>query len=476
MLHTLKKDVDFKRYGVCYALATTLMQWNTVKKTAIEHIEIPYQENSCEIFDAFHDLPGAVFLDSSSPYSRAGRYDIITAMPDQRAPKPQHFTDITQWLEAARQYISQHWNEVTLSDSQMPFCGGFLGYFEYEAGNALVKLAPCKQKDNSRVGAYHWALIQDHHQQKSCIIFLSTLDPETKKKVLHRLNDPKNPKKQSFNLLQPFKSNMSEAQYCTKFEQAQRYINAGDCYQVNLAQRFTSQYQGEPWIAYRALREVAKAPYSAYMNIDNGALLCLSPEQFMHCRDRNVHTSPIKGTRPRDANPAKDQALADALYHSPKDRAENLMIVDLLRNDLGRVCRPGSIAVDALFKVQSFATVHHLVSTISGELSDGVDTLDLLGNSFPGGSITGAPKRRAMEIIAELEPHPRQIFCGSLFYLSAHGVMDSNILIRSLLCRDGDIHAWAGGGLVADSTAAEEFRECSHKISPLLKRLENETL
>ncbi|PIE39717.1 MAG: aminodeoxychorismate synthase component I, partial [Gammaproteobacteria bacterium] len=159
--------------------------------------------------------------------------------------------------------------------------------------------------------------------------------------------------------------------------------------------------------------------------------------------------------------------------HSPKDRAENLMIVDLLRNDLGRVCLPGSIGVETLFDVQSFATVHHLVSTISGELSPALNGFDLLANSFPGGSITGAPKRRAMQIIAELEPHPRQIFCGSLFFLSAHGVMDSNILIRSLLAENGEISAWAGGGLVADSVQSEEYSECFHKIIPLLEQLES---
>ena len=206
------------------------------------------------------------------------------------------------------------------------------------------------------------------------------------------------------------------------------YIHAGDCYQVNLAQRFSADYRGDPWHAYRALRTVAAAPFSAYLALGaDNAVICLSPERFLSLHGHHVETAPIKGTRPRHSDHAADRQAARELRASHKDRAENLMIVDLLRNDLGRSCVPGSIHVDRLFEVQSLPTVHHLVSTISGELRPDRRAAELLRDCFPGGSITGAPKRRAMEIIAELEPDPRQVYCGSLLYISADGRMDSNL-------------------------------------------------
>jgi para-aminobenzoate synthetase component 1 len=201
--------------------------------------------------------------------------------------------------------------------------------------------------------------------------------------------------------------------------------------------------------------------------------MCLSPERFLSLHGHRVETSPIKGTRPRYSDPQSDDQARRELRSSPKDRAENLMIVDLLRNDLGRSCVPGSIHVDRLFEVQSFPTVHHLVSTISGELRSGRNAWDLLRDSFPGGSITGAPKRRAMEIIAELETHERQVYCGSVLYISADGRMDSNIAIRSLLCEQGQVRCWGGGGIVADSDWQQEYQESYDKVGKFLNALEN---
>ena len=218
---------------------------------------------------------------------------------------------------------------------------------------------------------------------------------------------------------------------------------------------------------------MAAAPFSGFIDLGGGdALLSLSPERFLSLHGHRVETSPIKGTRPRYSDPGADQLAAQDLLASEKDRAENLMIVDLLRNDLGRSCVPGSIHVDRLFEIQSFPTVHHLVSTISGELCTSRNAIDLLRDSFPGGSITGAPKKRAMEIIAELEPHRRQAYCGSLMYISADGRMDSNIAIRSLLCSDGEILCWGGGGIVADSTWQQEYQETYDKVGRFLNELE----
>jgi para-aminobenzoate synthetase component 1 len=202
-------------------------------------------------------------------------------------------------------------------------------------------------------------------------------------------------------------------------------------------------------------------------------LLCLSPERFLKLAGRHVETRPIKGTRPRQRDAAADQREAEELRHSVKDRAENLMIVDLLRNDIGRNCTPGSIHVDQLFELVSYPTVHHLVSTISGELLPQRSGFDLLRDSFPGGSITGAPKRRAMEIIEELESDPRRAYCGSLLYISADGRMDSNIAIRSLVCDGDSIHCWGGGGIVADSQWEQEYQETWDKVGRFIEALES---
>ena len=220
------------------------------------------------------------------------------------------------------------------------------------------------------------------------------------------------------------------------------------------------------------MRNATQAPFSAYMNWQSGALLSLSPERFLSLRDNTVLTQPIKGTRPRSEDSNTDAQLASALVESEKDRAENLMIVDLLRNDLGRVCKTGSVKANQLFALQSFSNVHHMVSSISGELAQGLGAFELLASCFPGGSITGAPKLRAMEIIEQLEQASRRAYCGSVFYLSANGNMDSSITIRTLLWQQDHILCWAGGGIVADSECDAEYDECFDKINIIIKTLQ----
>ncbi|MGH6635613.1 MAG: aminodeoxychorismate synthase component I, partial [Gammaproteobacteria bacterium] len=255
-----------------------------------------------------------------------------------------------------------------------------------------------------------------------------------------------------------------------------RYIREGDCYQVNLAQRFSARARGDAWLAYRQLRSLNPAPFSAFLSTPSGAVLSSSPERFLHVNKGLVETKPIKGTRPRAVDQGRDRALMEELRHSPKDRAENLMIVDLLRNDLGKTCAIGSIKVPKLFAVESYATVHHLVSTITGRLGLGKHALDLVAGCFPGGSITGAPKLRAMEIIEELEPHRRSAYCGSIGYIGFDGRMDTNIAIRTLVYCEGLIHAWAGGGIVADSDEEAEYQETLDKAAALLKLMQSQNL
>ncbi|WP_462320649.1 aminodeoxychorismate synthase component I [Halochromatium sp.] len=273
----------------------------------------------------------------------------------------------------------------------------------------------------------------------------------------------------------PLRSNLPASAYATAFEQIKRYIRAGDCYQINLAQRFAAPATGDPWSAYTRLRQLNPAPFSAYLKTPFGQILSSSPERFLALREGRVETRPIKGTRPRSPDPQEDAALKRALAESLKDRAENLMIVDLLRNDLGRVCRPGSIQVPTLFATESYASVHHLVSTITGELRADEDAASLLRACFPGGSITGAPKIRAMEIIEALEPHRRGVYCGAIGYLGFDGAMDTSIAIRTIVHSGGQVRFWSGGGLVNDSDCDQEYRETFDKASRLIELLAPES-
>ena len=265
---------------------------------------------------------------------------------------------------------------------------------------------------------------------------------------------------------------MTRTEYGGAFRKIKRYLQEGDCYQVNLAQRFSARCEGNPWSAYKELRVLNSAPFSGYFNFPEVQILSSSPERFLKVVNRKVEAKPIKGTRPRGATELEDQQQIDELKASLKDQAENLMIVDLLRNDIGKSCKLGSVSVPKLFEVESYATVHHLVSTVCGELASGRDSVDLLRGCFPGGSITGAPKIRAMEIIEELEPHRRGVYCGSMGYISFDGNMDTNIAIRTLVHSENTIRFWAGGGIVADSQEQAEYDECFDKAAAILKLLE----
>ncbi|HID9267057.1 TPA: aminodeoxychorismate synthase component I, partial [Klebsiella variicola] len=276
-----------------------------------------------------------------------------------------------------------------------------------------------------------------------------------------------------FALTSAWQSNMSRQQYGEKFRQVQAYLHSGDCYQVNLAQRFQARYVGDEWQAFRQLNTANRAPFSAFIRLEEGAILSLSPERFIQLRQGEIQTRPIKGTLPRLDSPQEDARQAEKLANSPKDRAENLMIVDLMRNDIGRVAVPGSVRVPELFVVEPFPAVHHLVSTITARLPATLHASDLLRAAFPGGSITGAPKVRAMEIIDELEPQRRNAWCGSIGYLSYCGNMDTSITIRTLTAWQGQLYCSAGGGIVADSEEDAEYQETFDKVNRILHQLEN---
>jgi para-aminobenzoate synthetase component 1 len=268
------------------------------------------------------------------------------------------------------------------------------------------------------------------------------------------------------------RSTFTHAGYLAAVSKVRDYIVAGDIFQANLTQRLEAPLREPPWSLYRRLHSTNPAPFAAYLDMDGVRVLSASPERFLSVDAAGaVEARPFKGTRPRGLHPVHDAALGRVLAESTKDRAENLMIVDLLRNDISRVCAPGSVRVPDLFALEHYSTVHHLVSTVTGTLDEGRDAIDLLIAAFPGGSITGAPKVRAMEIIAELEPSRRGVYCGSVGYVSFTGAMDTSIVIRTYLALGARVYFGVGGGIVADSDPEEEYRETFDKARALISAL-----
>ncbi len=373
--------------------------------------------------------------------------------------------------ELAAVWPEQLKNPSTASSPKL-FCGGAIGYWGYELGGRVERLPSPKAHDidlpDMYVGIYDCALKVD--RTTSALELQGK--PERFEKFVNSVNKILNTdskcKAKPFSLESDWQGNMSKAEYSNKFNKVKEYLAAGDCYQVNLAQRFDAQYQGDEWQAYQALREANQAPYSAFIRTQTGAILSVSPERFLQVQDSTIETKPIKGTRPRNANPVKDKLVGEELRNAEKDRAENLMIVDLLRNDLSKVAVAGSVQVPSLFAIESYPAVHHLVSTVTATLREPFNSIDLLRGAFPGGSITGAPKIRAMEIIHELEPHPRSVYCGAIGYILPNGDMDTNITIRTLVCNKERIYCWAGGGLVADSDLNSEYQETLDKVNKIL--------
>ncbi|GGW88394.1 aminodeoxychorismate synthase component I [Alteromonas halophila] len=439
------------------------------------------------IFEEVCHTDMAVLFDSASEHSDS-RYSIMAWSPKawlttrqgeshiryrdseliERVTSPP-FTALKNLHHALVSTLSIAGDSQRLAD-ELPFLIGVAGLAGYDTGRYYEAL-PTEAEDDYDcpdvvVGLYDQSLIEDRvtGMQYHCRLdYLPRLDlsgidakPETGR----------------FALASRWVSNLSKQAYVNALERINTYLHTGDCYQVNMAQRFTAAYTGDPFTAYCRLRDSNKAPFSAYLHHQGSHVLSISPERFLSVsKDGQVQTKPIKGTRPRFADPARDKASANELLEAEKDQAENLMIVDLLRNDISKHCEPHSVAVPALFSLESFAAVHHLVSTITARLSADASPLDLLAGAFPGGSITGAPKVRAMEIIDELEPHRRNVYCGSMFYLGAMNDMDSSICIRTLLAENNRIHCWAGGGIVLDSDPLSEYQETLDKVAKILPEL-----
>jgi len=463
-------------------------------------IQLPYHSNSTRIFNAIRDLPYPCWLDSGKPKSHSGRYDIMAAAPSKRWVSQAGITKIMGYQysmegEIHREYTLSTTQEPPLSllksasqalieeqhsnSLNLPFIGGIISYFSYNLGHELLSIERHSTHEcnipNMAAGLYKWAIVQDHHQQQCWMVAFSSCSESLLKHIQARIRSASTDTPNTFSL-GTLHSHLSEQAYYQKIAAIHEYIRAGDCYQVNFAQRFSASYEGDPYEAYLQLREAMASPFSAYMGLDNHQhILSLSPERFLKINHREVLTQPIKGTAARSQDHNIDQRNAQELQDSSKNRAENVMIVDLLRNDLGKNCQPGSIKVPRLFALESFPNVHHLVSNVTGTLAAEKSPLDVFEGCFPGGSITGAPKKRAMEIIESLESCQRSIYCGSIAYINADGHIDSNIAIRTIACDGDTLHCWGGGGIVADSEATEEYKESLTKINTILETLKTFT-
>jgi para-aminobenzoate synthetase component 1 len=356
--------------------------------------------------------------------------------------------------------------------------GAAIGYFGYDLKNFVEKL-PANAVDDLGLpdcwfGFYDNLLVFDHAAQQ---VFEVGRDRRARRGSLSGTSYSGQPGGLS---LPQLRSNFTRDSYRAAILRAKQYIAAGDIYQVNLSQRFQCGVDASATELYRALRESNPAPYCAYLDIGEAQILSTSPECFLNIRDRHVVTRPIKGTRARGATPQDDAVITAELLASPKDNAELVMITDLERNDLGRVCEFGSVRVSELVRVETYATVHHLVSTVEGSLRRDVSHVDCARACFPGGSITGAPKIRAMEIIDELEPHARGVYTGAIGFLGYNAITHLNIAIRTVVYQSvgtgvsacGQLTFHAGGGIVTDSEPDAEYDETFAKARGILNAIE----
>jgi para-aminobenzoate synthetase component 1 len=482
-----------------------------------------------EIVSRFLDLPYLLFLDSATGTTLAaeshqlGRYSFLSADPARVVRSKGRVTELggpgRPWaridadpLVAVRDLLAPFATAPVFG--LPPFQGGAAGYVGYDYGAVLERLPAARYDDlaipDVILGLYDWVIAWDHRLDTAWIV--STGLPETGAAqaaraqerlamVQERLRGPArpaprlprapsddggapdggaSPEAPSYPVLGVdgaeavgLRSTFTHRGYLDAVARVREYIVAGDIFQANLSQRLQAPLVEPPLDLYTRLRGRNPAAFAAYLDFGDVRVLSASPERFLRLDEngRHVETRPIKGTRPRGLGPMHDAALGRALSESDKDRAENVMIVDLLRNDLSRVCRPGTVRVPELFALEQHPTVHHLVSTVVGELDSSADAIDLLRAAFPGGSITGAPKVRAMEIIAELEPSRRAVYCGSIGYLSVTGAMDTSIVIRTYLALRGRVYFQAGGGIVADSDPELEYRETLDKARALIGAL-----
>ena len=453
-----------------------------------------------DVFELIRDNRFSFWLDSGMDAHKLGRYSFIGSEPFLVMSTQGNDIILTRGAQESRLSgnpfdVLGHFLEVYRLDSgasPVPFTGGAVGYFSYDLCHFIERL-PGTAVDDLKLpecyfGFYDLILAFDNLQGKTYIIsngFPELRETERMARASQRLNEMRarlaeaspSAADAQFGLTPSpveqvtLKGGFTHREYVAAVEKARQYIIAGDIFEVNLSQRFEAELSVTPYELYRRLRQINPAPFAGYLGFDEVSVVSASPERFMRVQGDWVETRPIKGTRSRGKTPEEDETLASELLSSAKDRAENIMIVDLERNDLGRVCRFGTVKVTELAILEVFPTVFHLTSTVVGRLREGKNGIDLLKATFPGGSITGAPKVRAMEIIDELEPTRRSVYTGSIGYLGFNGDLDLNIAIRTFLVKGGQAYFQVGGAVVYDSDPEAEYQETLDKARALIDAL-----
>jgi len=459
--------------------------------------EINLELSPPEVFQLFKDNRFCFFLDSGMDPHKLGRYSFMGSNPFLVLSSGGSEITIARGTEQSSLQgnpfdVLNHFLKVYRLESDstpVPFIGGAVGYFSYDLCHFIERL-PSTVIDDLQLpecyfGFYDLVLAFDNQQDKAYIIstgFPEMREPERMKRAAQRLNEMKDklaemPRRDTEAPLTPvsspsaprsLKGGFTHQEYMAAVEKARQYIIAGDIFEVNLSQRFEAELSIAPYELYQRLRQINPAPFACYLGFDDISVVSASPERFLRVRGDWVETRPIKGTRPRGKTSKEDGALSQDLVSSVKDRAENIMIVDLERNDLGRICRYGTVKVTELAILEAFPTVFHLTSTIVGRLREGKNSIDLLKATFPGGSITGAPKVRAMEIIDELEPTKRSIYTGNIGYLSFNGNLDLSIVIRTFIIKGRKAYYQVGGAVVYDSDPEAEYQETLDKSRALV--------
>ncbi|MCG6157751.1 aminodeoxychorismate synthase component I [Rubinisphaera margarita] len=447
--------------------------------TRLEITPLPNAPQPSTVLNAFADEPWPVLLESARVDPLRGRYSFFSADPVRTwvVDDVQHGDDPFAEIRPLARELQR-----PSSSNDVPYTPGFIGLLSYELGHAWEKLPRVPRDEFTTpalaVGLYSWGICWDHQDNRCWLMRDRSLehhegDPRWKR-LLGRIEETQAVTPESAvenaNRSKIVKTPDAERQrFLTAVRRVTEYIEAGDIYQANLSRKIEYDFSGSPMELYSRIRTTNPAPFAAFFQPQpEWALISASPEQFLHVRGREVSTRPIKGTRPRWTAGDLDLLQAFDLQTSEKDRAENTMIVDLLRNDLSRVCQRGTVKVPRWCELETFSRVHHLVSEVTGTLREDADLWDLFAATFPGGSITGAPKIRAMEIISELEQSTRGCYCGSLFIAGLDGSLQSSILIRTLTWKAGRVQVPVGGGIVADSIPENEFAETVHKSAGLI--------
>lgn len=444
--------------------------------------EMKPARGAAELYTYFAGTDDSVFLDSSL-VNKLGRYSVIGAVPYLKLVKEGNGFYINGEKETTcsfetylKTYLAEHKDK---NNTELPIISGAIGYFSYEYGRKLMEVDSVKEDLVSIPDAvlvfYDFYIIEDRQEQRTYLIANGITGEAAKlmDEMETRINGKPVYMQKESDTEYPIEvqPNFAKDEYKQAVDRMIRYIIEGDIYIVNMTQQLTVKSDKVPLDVFYDLRENNPSPFGGYFDYGDFQIVCASPERFLKMQKGHVNTRPIKGTRKRGETPEEDMLMRTELEKSEKDKSELLMIVDLERNDLNRVCNPGSVKVTELFTVEEYATVFHLVSDIEGDLEESKNIMDLLEAAFPGGSITGAPKYRAMEIIDEMENNKRNLYTGSIGYLTLDGDCDFNIVIRTALHKDGKYYLGVGGGITAESDLEFEYEETLQKAKAVLQAM-----